>query len=393
MVIRIVLAVALGFLALATASGAAGPTVDTITVKWRADVDASVATAMPDDVRNAIYNALQTQFVQVGSTADDAFELQLTQPLSLDVARAALNRVRMLPQVLYASLGDTGTQAVVNRGLTAASGITQQPPIRRMIVKYRDPAITAGAQRNQPLPPQLVNALAAKAGQQVAPERAMAGGAYVVRLFQALPADQAQSLAGFLRTDASIEYALPDLLKQPSLVPNDPSYSSQWHYQSPPTESGGANLPPAWTITTGSSNVVVAVIDTGILPHPDLVGRYLGGYDMISDALVANDSDGRDSDPTDPGDWITTSENHSGYFQGCPVANSSWHGTHVSGTIGAATNNNTGVAGINWVSSILPVRVLGKCGGYTRPISSTPWYGPSGDRFPASRRIPLPLGC
>ena len=73
---------------------------------------------------------------------------------------------------------------------------------------------------------------------------------------------------------------------------------------------------------------------------------------------------GRDADPSDPGDWITSAENASGFFAGCGVSNSSWHGTHVAGTIGAASNNGFGVAGINWVSKILPVRVLGKCGGY-----------------------------
>ena len=92
------------------------------------------------------------------------------------------------------------------------------------------------------------------------------------------------------------------------------------------------------------------------------------GYDFINDALVANDGDGRDNNPSDPGDWITAAENASGYFAGCPISNSSWHGTHTAGTIGAASNNSVGVAGVNWNSKILPVRVLGKCGGYTSDI-------------------------
>src|SRR4029079_18333868 len=83
---------------------------------------------------------------------------------------------------------------------------------------------------------------------------------------------------------------------------------------------------------------------------------------------VANDGGGRDANGADPGDWITAQESATGFFTGCPVSNSSFHGTHVAGTIGAASNNGTGVAGINWVSKILPVRVLGKCGGYTSDI-------------------------
>ena len=77
----------------------------------------------------------------------------------------------------------------------------------------------------------------------------------------------------------------------------------------------------------------------------------------------------RDSDPHDPGDWITSAESSSGFFAECPVMNSSWHGTHVGGTIGAATNNGLGVAGLNWVSKFVPVRVLGKCGNYSSDIA------------------------
>src|SRR5258705_10904372 len=100
-------------------------------------------------------------------------------------------------------------------------------------------------------------------------------------------------MAKYLKSDQTIEYAKPDLLMQPLSVPNDPVYANQWHSMSPPAEMGGVNLPPAWDITTGSTAVVVAVIDTGSLPaHPDLAGRYIGGYDFISDAQIGNDGNG-----------------------------------------------------------------------------------------------------
>ena len=195
----------------------------------------------------------------------------------------------------------------------------------------------------------------------------MSGGAYVVRLFRALSAVEAKSLARSLEGNPEIEYFEPDLRMQPVLVPNDPLYASQWNYQSPPSEMGGVNLPPAWDITTGSASVVAAVIDTGSLPsHPDLAGRYVGGYDFMSDPVFANDGNGRDSDPSDPGDWVTSAE---GSLYGCAPHNSTFHGSHVAGTIGAASNNATGVAGVNWVSKILPVRVLGKCGGFGSDIA------------------------
>src|SRR5205823_4685517 len=137
------------------------------------------------------------------------------------------------------------------------------------------------------------------------------------------------------------------------VVPNDTMYGQQWHYFE---ARGGINLPPAWDVTTGSASLTVAVVDSGVVPHADLAGRLVPGYDFISDASMSNDGDGRDADARDPGDY------------GCNGAASSWHGTHVAGTIGAASNNGAGVAGINWSSKILPVRVMGKCGGYTSDI-------------------------
>jgi subtilisin family serine protease len=171
----------------------------------------------------------------------------------------------------------------------------------------------------------------------------------------------------------------------------------EWHLMSPPGEPGGANLPAAWDINVGSPSIYVAVLDTGHLyDHPDLIGRAIGGYDFIYDFAVANDTDpvqtpaclqgndptlydplnppcvsSRDSNPADPGDWINAADQPSNglsWFFGCPTTNSSWHGSHVAGTIGARTNNALGIAGINWVSPITPMRVLGKCGGYSSDI-------------------------
>lgn len=145
------------------------------------------------------------------------------------------------------------------------------------------------------------------------------------------PADSA-ALAATLMTAAAalgIAYIEPDYRQRAQLTPSDPYYGEQWNLQTTATNNYGINLPDAWNLTTGSSSVVIAVLDTGIrLDHPDLAGRTVAGYDFVSDAPVANDGDGRDSDPSNPGDWLTVAESRSDYFRGCEVSNSSWHGSH-----------------------------------------------------------------
>lgn len=234
----------------------------------------------------------------------------------------------------------------------------------RLIVKLRNHA--AGAQQALMSEAQ-VRALSTVAGVPLSGLRPMSGSAYVLRLPSRMAVAAATAIAQRLGADPNVLYAEPDRIMHPMLVPSDSLYASQWHYKEPATELGGANLPAAWDITTGSADIIVAVIDTGILlVHADLAGRTVSGHDFISVAPVANDGDGRDPNPTDPGDWITSAESTEpgGLFEGCPVSASSWHGTHVAGTIGASSNNSLGAAGINWASRILPVRVLGKCGGF-----------------------------
>jgi len=159
-----------------------------------------------------------------------------------------------------------------------------------------------------------------------------------------------------LRRRTDIKDAVPNYIVRPFLAPNDRYYPLQWHYPM-------INLPQAWNVTTGSDDVVVAVIDTGaILSHPDLQGRLLQGFDFIRDLDNAGDGDGIDSDPSDPGDDFSAS------------GSSSFHGTHVAGTIGAATNNVSGVSGVTWGSSIMPLRALGLFGGTSYDIAQAIRY-------------------
>ncbi len=152
-----------------------------------------------------------------------------------------------------------------------------------------------------------------------------------------------------LRKRADVLYAEPNYIHQPQLTPDDTFYPLQWHYPL-------INLPEAWDITTGSTDVTIAVIDSGVvLDHPDLFGQLTAGYDFISNPDTALDGDGIDNNPDDPG---SNGANQS----------SSFHGTHVAGTVAANSNNNLGVAGIAWQSAIMPLRVLGKGGGTSYDI-------------------------
>jgi serine protease len=217
--------------------------------------------------------------------------------------------------------------------------------------------------------PSQINRISSVTGVSLTYVREISGEAHIFRLPSMMGTTALEEIIEQLTLLTEVAYAEPDYIMRHTLTPNDPRYLEQWHYFTPSIDNYGINLPPAWDLTGGLPSVVVAVVDTGITNHNEFQNQTVPGYDFISELLIANDGNGRDNDPSDPGDWITATENTSGFFQGCGIRNSSWHGTHVAGTIGAVSNNGTGVAGINWKVKILPVRVLGKCGGYTSDIA------------------------
>jgi len=218
-------------------------------------------------------------------------------------------------------------------------------------------------------------------GESLSYVRAMRGSSgHVMKLNRMASLDEVSAIAAAIAKDNdAVEYAEADARVFPlATTPNDEFYAArQWNLQS--SVNQGLNLPDAWDHTTGSSSVVVAVLDTGILRnHADFdLNRILDGVDLVSADndgrfLRANDLDGRDTNSTDPGDWLDAGDLAETEFSdpGCQVMDSSWHGTHVAGIIGAASNDNgSGIAGVDWNAKILPVRVLGKCGGYTSDIA------------------------
>jgi serine protease len=230
----------------------------------------------------------------------------------------------------------------------------------RIIVKYRSTPNTVAAQTTQTRGAELS---AQRLGVALNRLRTTALGSQVLKTDRRLSLEEATALARDIASDPNVEYAEPDRLLHKLFTPNDPRYGEQWHYFE---AAGGINAPAAWDKSTGTG-VVVGIVDTGIRPHADLSGAILPGYDFISDTFVSNDGNGRDNDPSDPGDWINAGECGGG--QPTQFEASSWHGTHVAGTIAARTNNSVGVAGIAFNAKIVPARVLGKCGGYTSDIA------------------------
>jgi len=244
------------------------------------------------------------------------------------------------------------------------SGLSSAPTHQRFIVKYKDGSTEVAT------PTALASSLKAAAAAVPAAQgralglqklRQLAIGPTVVKADRPLDRAEAELLMRRLAADPSVEYVEVDQLMQATLVPNDTRFSEQWGFG---TSNASINVRPAWDKATGTG-VVVAVIDTGITNHPDLNANILPGYDFISDAAMARDGGGRDNNPNDEGDWYAANECGSGI----PASNSSWHGTHVAGTVAAVTNNSTGVAGTAFNAKVVPVRVLGKCGGYTSDIA------------------------
>jgi serine protease len=245
--------------------------------------------------------------------------------------------------------------------------------VQQIIVKLRS-ARTASAQ-SVSVRDRLAN-LAVRSGLTMKDSRQIFDRMQVMRVEPASATDPVAATIERLKADPDVEYAVPDERRYIHAVPNDPLYATggQWYLQADPATPAAVNAQGAWDVTTGDPSLVIADLDTGVrFDHPDLLpvannGRLLPGYDFIGNNTVANDGGGRDTDASDPGDWINAADKGTSQFKSCDIDISSWHGTRTAGILGALTNNSHGVAGMTWQSKILPVRVLGKCGGFDSDI-------------------------
>lgn len=275
--------------------------------------------------------------------------------------------LKLCVAAIVAMAGGSAVAHVTAENATASAAAHLQQT-DRIIVKYKD--VNPSGKGGMVLPAIAASRLSAiqsigrQHGVAMKALHTIGTGAHIVKLDKKMSLDEIRTIVTEIMTkDSSVEYAEPDRMMHALFTPNDTRYSEQWDlYET----TAGMRLPAAWDKSTGSG-ITVAVIDTGYRPHADLKTNIVtgGGYDMISDATVSGKSGGRQPDATDPGDWTTAGQ----CYSGSPASNSSWHGTHVSGTIAAMTNNSSGVAGIAYNAKILPVRVLGHCGGYISDIA------------------------
>ncbi len=289
----------------------------------------------------------------------------LSSLLALALALAAFTG-SLIPESVY------GERAPA---MAAGARIEDAGEEARVIVKYRPGAViaqtpsTIGSLRRQPMHARAMGQrlrLPLTDGRVLGPHTQSLRGS-------GLSSDQ---LAARLSTMADVEWAFPDKRRTIAALPNDPLLSDgqttttpvagQWYLRPPDsTFIAAVNATGAWDITEGSPAMTVAILDTGVLPdHPDLAGKLHPGYDFVQNAVTARDGSGRDADPTDPGDHTTAGECGTGRA----AQNSSWHGTKVAGLIGAATDNGLGIAGVGHRVMVLPVRVLGLCGGFDSDI-------------------------
>ena len=271
-----------------------------------------------------------------------------------------------MPSAITSARSGTRTQGIASKpGRTIPlPTLVKESHFNRFIIKYKE---GSAAEHATGVALSTVNAAAMRAGvagiaiqdngKRAALSlqylRKLAVDADLIRLSRGLDQVEADALLAQLRADPTVQYAQPDYRKQALVfTPNDFYYRLQWHYSQP---NVGIEAPGAWDISTGAG-AVVAVIDTGYLDNSDLSANIVPGYDFIIDTDVAGDGDGRDPDAHDPGDWVSSHP-------------SSFHGTHVAGTIAAVTNNSLGVAGVAFNAKVQPVRALGHGGGYTSDIA------------------------
>lgn len=345
--------------ALPPGAKASPPAVTRIVVRLR--LDAATAATAPAarsivDLRAALGRHFE---VRPAARAGDML-LVFAEPLSPADAKSVLHALRMRGDVLRADVERESRSAP--GALARAKAASDAEQVTRFIVTFEDPGTRFASATNQKLGAEHDKMLTAAAGVAMRVERATVGGAWVVDLATPVSGAEAARIAAALAATPGIRNATPDRLKRAhaeSYYPNDTLYQQGhlWGLDDPVEGSYyGIDAAHAWAITVGSDAITAAIVDTGIVAHPDLVERIVPGYDFITSPDRARDGDARDPVTTDWGTYGSADD-----CKGTEVK-SNWHGSHVAGTFGATGDNGFGVVGVDWRARLMPVRVLGRCG-------------------------------
>ncbi|MBK9606006.1 MAG: S8 family peptidase [Betaproteobacteria bacterium] len=359
---NLVAGAALSLLALAAARAQdpnAGPVTagasDRITVMAR---DAGPAPSAPQIARIGAALRVIGATGEVTAQGEGRYEVRLAAALPAPQLRLLAARLGATADVLWAAPSFARDEAAQTQRIRAKRARTDPVP-RTLIVRLKGFSSQLKAARNQAIDDAMLAGLTQAAGVGLRHFRAMSGNAYVLRLDRALTHAGYEAVLAKLAAHPEVDVAAGNWLATPYYIPNDTMFNKQWNLVGPQDGYYGIDAVRAWNLSIGSRNTVVAVVDTGVRPHLELADRLIDGYDFVSDADFSNDGDGRDDNGYDPGDYTAAGQCGAGE----PAENSGWHGTHVAGTIGADGDNDEGVAGIDWRAKILPIRVLGACGG------------------------------
>ena len=327
--------------------------------------------------------------------------LSLPFSVTVEQARQAAKVLSLEPEVLWADVEARETPLISKSASIKTGNQDGTDEITSFIVKVR------GDNLSTDINPGLLSKFSNAAGVKFSSTRRTAF-ARVLTVEAPVSLQQAEAIESALERLPEVLYADPDRLVRAetvgSVTPNDPLFWRNWHLQGPLFEfagpdpyfvngyPGAANVQAAWALTKGSASTGVAVVDSGILfDHPDLkrsLGRQKAkrGWDMITSIAKARDGNARDPDAQDEGNWLDAST-------GCGDSkqDSSWHGSHVAGIIAATTNNGDGVSGINWKAKIVPVRVLGPCGGTLVDITDGIIWAAGDKEVPGADRNRTPV--
>ena len=305
--------------------------------------EAATRGTLPAAMHAKLERLAGTTLVVSGTTRTGALELATAAPID-EVAAARIAKVmRQDRSVLWAE-----PRRAPRPTLKAATQDARHNRLgRQLMVRLADGVAPDWAA--------LAPRFAALAGMPVAVERQV-GNVWMLSIATAQRPDALAAIAAAIQQDAAVMYADPVRRLYAQFTPDDPLFPQQWALSN---ALAGVNASAAWDVQKGSPGLAIAVVDTGMVDHPDLAGRVLPGYDFVADEAAARDGDGRDPNPRDEGDWAAAGD----CGEGVPAFDSFFHGLFVSGLIAATPNNGIGIAGLDFNAKILPVRVLARCGG------------------------------